>query len=213
MDAHGLLADRWRNLMRRHACPETAAPGVLDDLLAAYREPLRHYHNVEHVASLLRLLDENGHGVADRTAVELAILFHDVVYDPTRHDNERASADLASERLAALGFASELITKVQTYILATQHGQTAPASGDAALALLLDLDLSILGVAPAEYRAYAQAIRREYGHVTDELYRLGRKRVLEGFLARDRIYRTEPLHALRDARARDNIANEIAELT
>jgi predicted metal-dependent HD superfamily phosphohydrolase len=199
--------------MRRHACPETAAQGVLDDLLAAYREPLRHYHNVEHVASLLRLLDENGHGVADRTAVELAILFHDVVYDPTRHDNERASADLASERLAALGFASELITKVQTYILATQHGQTAPASGDADLALLLDLDLSILGAAPAEYRAYAQAIRHEYGHVTDELYRLGRKRVLEGFLARDRIYRTDRLHAFWDARARDNIANEIAELT
>ena len=199
--------------MRRHACPETAAQGVLDDLLAAYREPLRHYHNVEHVASLLRLLDENSHGVADRTAVELTILFHDVVYDPTRHDNERASADLASERLAALGFASELITKVRTYILATQHGQTAPASGDADLALLLDLDLSILGAAPAEYRAYAHAIRREYGHVTDELYRSGRKHVLEGFLARDRIYRTDRLHALWDARARDNIANEIAELT
>jgi predicted metal-dependent HD superfamily phosphohydrolase len=209
MDAQELVVGRWRNLAARHRWPQTAAQAVLDELLAAYRQPLRHYHNVGHVASLLRLLDENGHGVTDRTAVELAILFHDAIYDPTRHDNEQASADLAGERLGALGFGGKLIEKVKTYILATQHGQTASTTGDADLTLLLDLDLSILGAASAEYRVYAQAIRHEYGHVTAELYRLGRRRVLEGFLARDRIYRTDRLHALWDARARANMAEEI----
>jgi predicted metal-dependent HD superfamily phosphohydrolase len=103
------------------------------------------------------------------------------------------------------------VAKVKGYILATQHGQSAPGI-DADLAPLLDLDLSILAAAPAVYRTYAQAIRLAYAHVPDELYRLGRGRILEGFLARDRIYRTEQLHALWDEHARANIASETSDL-
>jgi predicted metal-dependent HD superfamily phosphohydrolase len=83
---------------------------------------------------------------------------------------------------------------------------------DCDLAVLLDLDLSTLAAAPAEYRTCAQAIRREYAQVPDELYRPGRRRILEGFLARGRIYRTDQLHALWEERARANISGEIAEL-
>jgi predicted metal-dependent HD superfamily phosphohydrolase len=212
MNACELLSDVWRDLARRQACTGPAAQAVLDELVQAYSQPHRHYHTIEHVASLLRLLDEHGHGVLDRDAVALAILFHDVVYDPARHDNEHASADLAGERLAPLGFPDQLIAKVKGYILATQHGQGAPTIGDWDLALLLDLDLSILAAAPAAYRAYAQAIRREYAHVAGMLYRLGRRRILEGFLARERIYRTDQLHALWNERARANIAGEMAGL-
>jgi predicted metal-dependent HD superfamily phosphohydrolase len=213
MNACKLLSDVWRDLTRRQACTGPAAQAVLSELVRAYSEPHRHYHTVEHVASLLRLLDEHGRGVLDRNAVALAILFHDVVYDPARHDNEQASADLASERLAPLGFPTQLIAKVKGYILGTQHGQRAPTINDADLALLLDLDLSILAAAPAAYRAYAQAIRREYAHVPGALYRLGRRRILQGFLARERIYRTDQLHALWEEPARANIAGEMAELS
>jgi predicted metal-dependent HD superfamily phosphohydrolase len=212
MNACELLSDVWRDLTHRQACTGPVAQAVLDELVRAYSERHRHYHTIEHVASLLRLLDEHGQGVLDRNAVALAILFHDVVYDPARHDNEQASADLAGERLAPLGFPDQLIAKVKGYILATQHGQSAPTINDADLALLLDLDLSILAAAPAAYRAYAQAIRREYAYIPGVLYRLGRRRILEGFLARERIYRTDQLHALWEEPARANIGGEMAEL-
>ncbi len=61
--------------------------------------------------------------------------------------------------------------------------------------------------------AYALAIRQEYSVVPDTLYRLGRRRVLEGFLARAQIYRTERLRALWEAPARANLSGEIAALT
>jgi predicted metal-dependent HD superfamily phosphohydrolase len=70
----------------------------------------------------------------------------------------------------------------------------------------------VLATAPDRYRAYAQAIRHEYAVFPDELYRLGRRRVLEGFLARPQIYRIEWLRALWEAPARANLASEIAEL-
>ena len=212
MNAHEQLSDVWCDLTRRQVRTGPAAHAALDELVQAYSEPHRHYHTIKHIASLLQLLDEHGRGVLDRNAVALAILFHDVIYDPARHDNEHASADFASERLAALGFPAQLIAKVKGYILATQHVHSPPTINDVDLALLLDLDLSILAAPPAEYRTYAQAIRREYAHVPDALYRLGRRRILEGFLARERIYQTEQLHALWDERARTNIAGEIAGL-
>ena len=212
MKAGKLPADVWRDLARHEGCPEVGAQAVQDELMRAYTEPHRHYHTIEHVALLLALMDEHGHAVVDRAAVALAILFHDVVYDPARHDNEQASADFASQRLASLGFPDQLVAKVKRYILATRHGDSAPTTDDADFALLLDLDLSVLAATPAEYDAYAQAIRREYAHIPDKLYRLGRGRILEGFLARDQIYRTEQLHVLWDERARVNIAGEIAGL-
>jgi predicted metal-dependent HD superfamily phosphohydrolase len=212
MNARERLSDDWRDLAGRLACLGPGIETVLDELVRAYSEPHRHYHTTEHIASLLRLMDEHGQGVIDRDAMVLAMLFHDVVYDPARHDNEQASADLADERLTALAFPGQLVAKVKSYILASQHALGPPRIADTDLALLLDLDLSILAAAPAEYRAYAQAIRREYNHVPDATYRLGRRRILEGFLTRSPIYRTKQLHVLWDKQARANILGEIAAL-
>jgi predicted metal-dependent HD superfamily phosphohydrolase len=59
MKASELLSDVWHDLTRHQACPEPAAQAVLDELVQAYSEPHRHYHTIEHVASLLRLLNEH----------------------------------------------------------------------------------------------------------------------------------------------------------
>jgi predicted metal-dependent HD superfamily phosphohydrolase len=211
MNARDLLSHTWRELARRHDCETSRAEVVLDELLRAYSEPGRQYHTIEHIASLFRQLEDYGHAVVDRDAMALAILFHDVVYDPLRHDNEEKSAALARHRLASVGFPDEVVAKVARYIHATKHGQDL-VTNDPDLAVLLDLDLSTMAAAPAEYRMYADAIRREYARVPDGMYRLGRRRILEGFLARARIYRTDQLHELWEERARDNMSREIADL-
>lgn len=212
MSAAGIVERYWVGLVSRRGCSRPAATAVLEEIVLAYGEPHRHYHTLDHVAALLTLLDRHGERIAERDTVVLAILFHDVVYDPARHDNEQASAAFAAERLAGLGVPHELTREVSRYILATQHGQSAAPTDEPSLALLLDLDLSILGAAPAEYRAYAEAVRREYAFVPDQIYRPGRRRVLEGFLARERIYLTDRLGELWERSARANLAGEIAAL-
>jgi predicted metal-dependent HD superfamily phosphohydrolase len=211
MDAHDRISHTWRELARRHGCETTRAEMVLDQVRKDYSEPNRQYHTIEHIGSLLHQLEKHGQAVVDRDAVVLAILLHDVVYDPLRHDNEEKSAALAGARLAFLGFPGGVIAKVEQYINATKHAQDF-VTADCYLAVLLDLDLSTLAAAPAEYRAYSQANRREYAHVPDELYRPGRRRFVEGFLERQLIYRTDQLHALWEERARANISGEIAGL-
>jgi predicted metal-dependent HD superfamily phosphohydrolase len=211
MNAHDRLSHKWRELANRYGCETTCAEIVLDELLRAYSEPNRLYHAIDHIGSLLSQLEEHGNAVIDSDAVVLAILFHDVVYNPLRHDSEEKSAALAGERLAFLGFPGGVIAKVEQYINATKHAQDF-VTADCYLAVLLDLDLSTLAAAPAEYRAYSQANRREYAHVPDELYRPGRRRFVEGFLERQLIYRTDQLHALWEERARANISGEIVEL-
>jgi predicted metal-dependent HD superfamily phosphohydrolase len=213
MSALAPVQAAWGDLLHRHGISGAAADTVLTELVAAYAEPHRHYHTLDHIAAVLRLLDEHGAGVADQDAIRLAILFHDAIYDPARQDNEAASAALAARQLALLGFPPPLIAKAERFILATRHSADAEiAPADADLALLLDLDLAVLAAAWPEYRAYADAIRLEYAVYPDAVYRPGRRRVLESFLARERIYRTERLRALWEAPARANLAHEIAEL-
>jgi predicted metal-dependent HD superfamily phosphohydrolase len=184
---------------------------MLRDLERAYDEPHRHYHTIEHIGALLDLESRYASAAADREALRLAILFHDIVYDPTRDDNEEASARLAAERLARLGFPPETVAKVARFIRATRHDSVSEEPVEPDLALLLDLDLGVLAAPPSAYRAYAEAVRREYAFVPDPVYRAGRRRVLEGLLARERIYRTPELHALWEEPARANLAAEIAQ--
>ena len=212
MDPLDLVQRCWNSVAARRGCDPPGAAGVLEETVRAYGQPHRHYHTLDHVATLLALLECHGADAADRETLALAILFHDVVYDPARPDNEEASAAWAEARLAGLGFPETQRVKVARYILATRHDRAVEAAGEADLALLLDLDLSILAAPSRDYRAYAEAVRHEYAFVPDEFYRRGRRRVLEGFLQRERIYLTERLHADWERPARTNLAAEIAAL-
>jgi predicted metal-dependent HD superfamily phosphohydrolase len=211
--AQTVLRSRWHALAARLGFAQAASSAVFDELAQAYSGPGRHYHNLDHIAQLLALLDQHGQDAHGRDAIELAIFFHDVVYVPIRSDNEAASAALARARLTALGGAETLVREVERLILATRHGTVfADAAGDADLALLVDLDLSILGAERAVYAAYATAIRREYAVVPDLIYRPGRRRVLAEFLGRPRIYATPRLYEAWEAAARANLDWESATL-
>jgi predicted metal-dependent HD superfamily phosphohydrolase len=207
------LHARWRNLIVRLGADAHAAESLFDTLATAYGEPARHYHTLDHIAALFRLLDTHGGDLTSREAVELAIFFHDAVYEPARSDNEEASAALARKELSALGIEPALPRRVSDLILATRHGGFQPEiAADRDLALLLDLDLAVLAADRSEYAAYAAAIRREYSIYPDETYRAGRRRVLGQFLARARIYLTEQLHRQWDRRARANLSWELETL-
>lgn len=179
-------------------------------LTRRYEEPHRAYHGLAHVEALLQLQFVHRQLVRDPLAMMLAIWFHDAIYDTRRQDNEAQSAALADEMLAASGLPAPLIDSVQRKVLATQRHEWT--DGDPDTALFLDMDLAILASDESAYDAYAAQIAREYDWVPEVAYRQGRRRVLEGFLQRPAIYFTPQLHAAWEARARRNLARELAAL-
>jgi predicted metal-dependent HD superfamily phosphohydrolase len=94
-------------------------------------------------------------------------------------------------------------------VLATCHVGAPPTDPDTRL--LIDLDLAILAAPPERYDRFAADIRREYAWVTDADYRSGRRRVLDGFLARPQIYSAE-LWEGQEEQARTNLCRELAKL-
>ncbi len=180
-------------------------------LEAAYAQPHRRYHARAHIDDCLAKLDAvSDLSDSDRRLLTWAIWWHDAVYDPTRGDNEDASADLAQRDLPALGATAAQIGEVCRLVLLTK-GHTVGA-GDRLGALMVSIDLSILGAAPADYDAYAAAVREEYAHVADAAFRAGRLGVLLGFIEAPAIFPDPDFRALYEATARANLTREIAAL-
>jgi predicted metal-dependent HD superfamily phosphohydrolase len=182
--------------------------GLFNRLLAAYSEGQRHYHTLQHLRECLAHC-EAAASLARRPAeVELALWFHDAVYDPRRTDNEERSAEWAARSVRAAGCAEEVAQRVEALVLATRSHEAA-VDADADTRLLLDVDLAILGAAPARFAQYGQQIRAEYAHVPPAEFAARRRRILAGFLARPRLYATDAFHDALEARARDNLRRAI----
>jgi predicted metal-dependent HD superfamily phosphohydrolase len=198
-------AQRWMTL-----CQSAQLTPSLPDfhaLCRAWDRWPRAYHTLAHLEACLRELDAY-RSLAERPSeVELALWFHDAVYKTWRKDNEAKSADWAERFLTAGGASVEMIGRVREMILATTHGNQGLV-GDTAL--VVDIDLCILGKPPATYDAFERQVRREYWWVPKQRFAAGRLAVLESFLARPRIYHHETLAARYEQPARDNLARAIA---
>ena len=176
--------------------------GLLERLLAAYAEPQRHYHGLQHLAECMAHFGRERAAAAHPAEVALALFFHDAVYDVHAHDNEARSADWAREALRQAGAGDEAAQRVHALVMATCH-DAQPEGADAQL--LVDIDLAILGAPPPRFAEYEQQIRREYAHVPPEVFEPRRRAILGRFLARDPLYLTPGLRARCEAQARSNL--------
>ncbi|MFO0847883.1 MAG: hypothetical protein U0871_04875 [Gemmataceae bacterium] len=207
-----LLQRQWVRLLDGFGVPPADAYPPFDRLVAAYSEPHRHYHTLEHLAEMFRVVGRLAGDCRNTAAVQLAVWYHDAVYDPRAADNEARSATLAVEELTALGLPSALVSRTSELIQATAHLAGEPPADDPDTVVLLDADLAILGASTVRYQRYAADIRREYAYVPDADYRRGRAAVLVKFLARHRIFLHPILHAEGEEAARHNLRTELAEL-
>jgi predicted metal-dependent HD superfamily phosphohydrolase len=192
----------------------TTQRSMLDGLLARHREKHRRYHTANHVAWVIRHVEELAatEPVDHLDEVVAAAFYHDAVYEPAYPANERASARLARRDLASIGWHDDAVERVGAMIEATEHGAPAEhVTGDTAV--LLDADLAVLGADPAGYSAYVNGVRAEYRHVTDDDWASGRAAVLDGFLHRPTIFRTATGRDRWEARARANLTAELSGLT
>lgn len=201
---------RWLDLTQRLGIPKTAVEEIWHELAAAYGADGRFYHNLNHIQHALDVAEQLQAVAEDFTAVQLALWFHDVVYDPRRSDNEAESAAYAERVLRPWGVPDAMLETIKTLILATQTHETAVA--DPNVWVMLDADLAILSAPPAQYDAYAWAIRQEYSFVPEAQYVVGRTAVLQKFLARSPFYFTEQMRVGGDTAVYANLGRELASL-
>lgn len=131
-----------------------------------------------------------------------------------RSSGPATDASCGGERAAPpAAFAPQRVAEL--ILLTARHGALDRASVAGAIAdpadlddtlHMLDIDMAILGSAPAVFADYDRAIAEEYrGHVPGFLYRRGRRAFFRGLLARERIYLSDRFHERREAQARANL--------
>jgi predicted metal-dependent HD superfamily phosphohydrolase len=207
------MQNAWVKLVDRFKVSPVDAYPVFDVLVAAYSAPERHYHNLEHLGEMFKVAGRLAVHTDDVAALQLAIWFHDAVYDPRANDNEFRSGELAVDLLGPIGVPASTIERVVRLIHATTHHDANLPPPDRDTATLLDADLAILGATEDRYARYASAIRKEYAWVPDPDYQKGRSSVLSRFLARPRLFCHTIMFEEGEARARANMTAELQQLT
>lgn len=200
--------DRWQALLRAAGVSQPVSDWY-HRLTAAYGEPHRHYHTDRHVAECLAEFARAQGLVRHPVAVELALWFHDAVYDPKAGDNEVRSAALAGECLDACGLPASLVEKLARFILATRHHEPG---ADIDAAVTVDVDLSILGKDQGRFSEYEAQIGREYTWVPRAVFCTKRVELLDRFLARSHIFATKYSRSRCERLARQNLKRSINRL-
>ena len=175
---------------------------MLGRLGAAYTEPHRHYHTLVHIEYCLDLLARVYNNESDLERIELALWFHDAVYDTKTVANEAASALMAQEILGMLGSGIDLTP----LILATRHDGVPSTRAEQ---VVVDVDLGILGDTPEAFDRYEAQVRKEYEWVPEELFWTKRREILQSFLDREWIYSTPEMRFEREDQARSNLTRSL----
>ena len=205
------LEERWQ--LRWERLREWLRLGVVfipagERLWGKYSEEGRVYHDAGHVLYCLEKFDTYPSAAGQSDEVELALWFHDAVYDARAAgaQNEAASVRFFWREFGDLARHAIDGERVERLILATRHvGEPQSAEEE----LIRDIDLAILGEPVGRYDQYVADVRREYAHVGEEEWREGRAKVLKGFLSRETIYYTRHFRKLSEKEARANLVREL----
>lgn len=201
---------RFEALWKRHAIPGSVAEpaAVYRELMAAYGEPGRHYHTATHIAHCLEQFDPAAPLMGEADAVEMALWFHDAIYEPRATDNEARSAELFQAR-ASGALEEPFVARVFELIMVTTH-QEPPQDPNAEF--MVDVDLSSFGLPWEQFRRDSDAVRKEYAHVDDARFYATQLRFLRSLLARSPLYCTAYFRGRLEQRARENISRHVEEL-
>lgn len=200
----------WMLLSQRTTADAGTCLPAIDRIIRQYSASGRHYHDLGHLSDLICFQQQYAPMIMDNDSMLYAIYFHDLIYKVTRKDNELKSAEEAAAYLTKIGYPDDKTQKVYRFIMATAGHQNPMADPD--LDFLLDFDLHILGAQPERYETYIKQVRKEYDIYPGFMYRRGRKKVLQHFLAQEAIYRTAAFREKYELKARENLERELERL-
>lgn len=109
-----------------------------------YNEPHRYYHNVNHVQSMLKEVDElrRDLDVHEIGILTRAIVYHDVIYDPRRQDNEERSVEFMRQHCSFMEM--EDVARITQLIRATAPSTYDSDGNDMLVTLIRYLDCKTL---------------------------------------------------------------------
>lgn len=202
------LSARWSALWHKLNLSVPASQ-VFWGLCDRYSEPHRAYHTLQHLGECLKWFDRACHLAENSAAVELALWFHDAIYDTRRADNEARSTDLAVQVINSVGGGDLLQRSVHDLILATKH-DAVPSTMD--MGLVVDIDLAILGAEVDRFSQYDAQIRQEYAWVPEDVFCQKRAEILQSFLNRPSIFTTDFFQERLERQAQRNLHRSLTVL-
>ena len=179
------------------------AENISDALLASMSNPALKYHTPLHILTIFAFAKKNK--IKLKTEEELAIWFHDAIYNVGDKNSEASSAMFMSSLLS--GRINEkkypfVLSGADNLVRATAH-YSYPDVLDSEK-LILDLDLSTMAWPREQFVKAQELIAKEFIPVYGDKYFVGRKEFLNGLLDRKSIYRTKQF-AKFEKQARENI--------
>lgn len=198
---------RWIALWERLGAQEKNVHFAFNDLVVRYSESHRVYHTLEHIEHCLDEFEQVRHFAINPDAVELALWYHDAIYDTKAKDNEEQSAALAKEIVRNVSLSDNLGQVIANLIMATKH-TGVPTNFD--VQLFVDIDFSILGQSKDKFDEYEQQIRKEYEWVSEDEFIIRRSAILKSFLEQPTIYLTQFFRDKYETQARQNITRSLA---
>ena len=177
-------------------------------LVGHYSERNRFYHSRSHLEHCLAQFDRARSATPDPDAVEIALWFHDVIYDPFACDNELKSAELFMRKLGRQ-IDPDRAEHIHRLIMATVHDRP-PGCTDASF--VVDVDLSSFALPWDEFEADSDAIRQEYAHLSDDEFYGNQFRFLSALASRETLYSTAFFRERSERIARENLNRRLESL-
>ena len=184
------------------------ADDVYKEVNGYYSEPGRFYHTPKHIEHCLAQFDLASGEMVNADAIEIAIWFHDLIFDVRANDNELQSARRFVE-LADDSMDAEFKAIVHDLIMTTAPPRL-PKTTDQNF--MLDIDLSSFGLPWEDMLRDSIAVRQESPQLTDAEFFPGQRAFLESLISREHFYFTEFFRSRIEDTARSNIERYLQEL-
>lgn len=201
-----MLKTTFIALLKNYSDDEALIDNLWHELEQNYSGKKRFYHTLLHLENLLLQLNPVKEEIHHWDALLFTLYYHDAIYNSLKADNEEKSAELAEKRMQQLAVPTEIIDRCKEQILATKSHHR---STDSDTNYFTDADLSVLGENWETYSNYLTNVREEYSIYPDMIYKPGRKKVLNHFLAMDRIYKTDYFYNRYEKQAKENLQKEL----
>jgi predicted metal-dependent HD superfamily phosphohydrolase len=187
--------------------PGRDGAAVYGELQSRYSAPYRRFHNLAHIRECMCRVDEVAALLVDPDAVELALWFHDVVYEVGAATNERRSAEMFLALSPGARFAFR--HRVCGLIMATRHVRSVHGNDRR---FIVDIDLSGFGAPWDEFMRNGTCLREESAAVPDAEYHAAQARFLQCLQRRTHLFATEYFRDRYEAVARENLRRVLDHL-
>lgn len=201
-----MLKETFTQLLLKYTDNKNLIAELWTEIEKKYSSKKRHYHTLDHLENLyLQLVKIKGE-IKSWNTILFTLFYHDIVYNSLKSDNEEKSAKLAEKRMKQISVPNETIELCINQILATKsHIKSTHTDTN----YFTDADLSVLGQTWETYSLYYKNVRKEYSIYPDFVYNPGRTKVLNHFLAMDRIFKTDYFYTKFETQTKSNIQKEI----